>query len=253
MMPNPLAIDWLFPILAAPFVGSFLGTVADRLPRGENLVFARSACPHCRHRLGARDLVPVLSWLVARGRCRYCAARLGLFYPAIEIGALIVALWAATALDGWLLWAGCALGWTLLALGLIDLRHLVLPDALTLPLIPAGLGVAYGLDPLLLADHAIGAGAGFAAFWAIGFAYRRLRGREGLGLGDAKLLAGAGAWVSWSGLPGVVLLAALAGLTAALVRSATGRAVSLTDEVPLGAFLCLATWLVWLYGPLSAA
>jgi leader peptidase (prepilin peptidase)/N-methyltransferase len=89
--------------------------------------------------------------------------------------------------------------------------------------------VAYGLDPLLLANHAIGAAAGFAAFWALGYAYRRLRGREGLGLGDAKLLAGSGAWVSWWGLPSVVLVAALAGLTAAVVRSVAGRAVSLTD------------------------
>ncbi len=251
MMPNPFAIDWLFPVAAAPFVGSFLGLLADRLPAGGRVVSGRSACPHCRHRLGPRDLVPVLSWLVARGRCRYCGARLGVFYPAIEIGALAIAVWAASMLGGWLLWAGCALGWTLLALGLIDARHTVLPDELTLPLIGAGLGVAYLIDPALLPDHAIGAAAGFAAFMAVGFAYRRLRGREGLGLGDAKLLAGAGAWVSWWGLPSVVLLAALGALTVALGRSIAGRPVSLTDEVPFGSALALALWLVWLYGPLG--
>ncbi len=251
-MPVPSLFEpqWLLAVLAAPFVGSFLGVLARRLPAGAGVILGRSACPHCNHVLGPRDLIPVLSWLLSRGRCRHCAARISPFYPAIELGALLVAVWAASALSGWLLWAGCVLGWTLLALAVIDLRHLMLPDALTLPLIPAGLGVAYSIDPSLLPDHAMGAAAGFVAFVFIGWAYRRLRGREGLGLGDAKLLAGAGAWVSWPGLPGVVLVSALGALAAVLLAALAGRPVSLTAKVPFGSFLCAATWLVWLYGPL---
>ena len=110
---------WLAPVAAAPFVGSFLGVIAERLPAGRPVLIARSACPACDHRLGARDLVPVLSWLFNRGRCRHCGAALGLFYPGIELAALVLALWAAAVVSGWLLWASCALGWVLLALAVI--------------------------------------------------------------------------------------------------------------------------------------
>ncbi len=244
-----LAPDWLLPVIAAPFVGSFLGSLAKRLPAGEPVVVGRSMCPICGHRLGLRDLVPLASWLVSGGRCRYCAAAVGAFYPAVEVAALVVAVWAASMFSGWLLWTSCVFGWTLLALATIDQRDLLLPDALTLPLIPAGLAVAYAIEPARLGDHAIGAGLGFLAFAAIGWVYRRVRGREGLGLGDAKLLAGAGAWVSWSGLASIVLVAALAALAVVLARWLAGRAPSPTERVPFGPYLCLGAWLVWLYGP----
>jgi leader peptidase (prepilin peptidase)/N-methyltransferase len=244
---------WLVPLMAAPFVGSFLGLLIERLPAGRGVLLGRSACAHCGQTLGFRDLLPLLSWLLNRGRCRHCGTRLGFFHPAIELAALATAIWAAMVLDGegWILWAGCLLGWTLLALALIDARHLLLPDALTLPLLPVGLAAAYALDPAALTEHAIGAAAGFAVFYAIGASYRRLRGREGLGMGDAKLLAAAGAWVSWSGLPSVVFIAGVLALTGVLASSLMGRTASWTDKTPFGAYLAAATWLVWLYGPLS--
>lgn len=244
---------WLVPVLAAPFVGSFLGLLIERLPAGQGVVLGRSACSHCGQALGFRDLLPLLSWAVSRGRCRHCGAGLGFFHPAVELAALAVAVWAALVLDGegWILWAGCLLGWTLLALASIDARHLLLPDVLTLPLVPAGLAVTYALDPAALAGHALGAAAGFAVFYAIGAAYRRLRGREGLGLGDAKLLAAAGAWISWTGLPSVVFIAGVLALAGVLAASLAGRTASWTDKAPFGAYLAAATWLVWLYGPLQ--
>ncbi len=244
---------WLVPLLAAPFVGSFLGLLIERLPAGQGVLFGRSACSHCGHPLGFRDLLPLLSWAVSRGRCRHCGAGLGMFHPAIELAALAVAAWAAMVLGGedWILWAGCLFGWTLLALALIDARHLLLPDALTLPLVPVGLAATYALDPAALAEHAIGAAAGFAVFYVIGAAYRRLRGREGLGLGDAKLLAAAGAWVSWTGLPSIVFIAGALALAGVLASSLAGPAASWTDKAPFGAYLAAATWLVWLYGPLQ--
>jgi len=199
---------WLA-VLAAPFVGSFLALLVVRVPEGEGVALGRSICRSCRHPLGVRDLVPVVSWLWARGRCRHCRAPVSAFYPGVELAALGIALWAAAVTPGWLFWASCGLGWTLLALALIDWRSLVLPDALTLPLLAAGLAVAWLIEPAKLAPHLLGAASGFALFAAIGWLYARLRGRDGLGPGDAKLLAAAGGWVSWSGLPSVALLAAL--------------------------------------------
>ncbi len=246
----PFGLDWVPPVVAAPFIGSFLGLLIERLPVGGAVLTGRSTCPSCHHPLGVRDLVPIVSWFSSRGRCRYCAAEIGRFYPAIELAAVGVVVWAATELSGWLLWASCALGWLLLALAAIDQRHRVLRDELTLPVILGGLGVAYMVDSGVLGEHAIGAAAGFASFAAIGWLYRRLRGREGLGLGDAKLLAGAGAWVSWQGLPSVVLLAGASALAVALIDWRRGRSLSSTTRVPFGPYLCLGAWLVWLYGPI---
>ena len=248
-----LGLDWLLPLLAAPFVGSFLGLVIRRLPAGGAVIFGRSCCPHCDHQLGARDLVPILSWALSGGHCRYCTARISVFYPGVELAAVLVAVWAVTALSGWLVWAGCAFGWTLLTLAAIDQRHFFLPDQLALPLIPAGLLVAYLVEPESLIDHAVGAAAGFVALLLVAWVYKAVRGRQGLGLGDAKLMAGAGAWVSWVGLPSVILLGAATALAIVLVRAVARRPVLLADKVPFGPYLCLGTWLVWLYGPLIMA
>jgi leader peptidase (prepilin peptidase)/N-methyltransferase len=141
----------------------------------------------------------------------------------------------------------------LLTLAVIDWRTYLLPDALTLPLALSGLAAAWFFDRDAFAGHAIAAAAGFAVFAAISFAYRRWRGRDGLGLGDAKLLGALGAWVSWQGLPSVVLYAAVLGLAAALALSLAGRGLSRDTRIAFGAFLALGGWLVWLCGPLQLA
>ena len=241
---------WLFLLIAAPCIGSFLGVVATRLPAGRPVFWSRSACPACGARLGWRDLIPLFGWLLAGRRCRHCGAGVSSFYPAVELAALLVAAWSLAVLPGWLAWAGCGLGWALIVLGVIDARHLLLPDSITLPLVPAGLAVAWAVDPARLPDHAIGAVAGFLGLVAVALAYRRLRRREGLGLGDAKLMAAAGAWVSWEGLAGVVLLAAAAALVIELARAGLGgRRLAPQRELPFGPYLAGALWLVWLYGP----
>ena len=191
-----------------------------------------------------------MSWLALRGRCRLCAQPIGLFYPAIELAALAIAIWAVTVFSGSLLWVSCVLGWTLLALAVIDHKHFLLPDFLTLPLIPFGLVVAWANETSALLDHVIGAAVGFGFVVALREIYRRLRGREGMGLGDAKLLAASGAFVSWQALPSVILLASLTALALALFRTLRGASISLGDRMAFGTFLCLATWIVWLYGPL---
>ncbi len=251
-MTGLLHLGWLPLVLAAPCVGSFLALLAERLPVGRPIVWARSECAQCGHALGPRDLVPVVSWLVSRGRCRHCAARVSPFYPAVELAALTVALWSLAVLPGWLAWAGAGLGWALIALAAADLRHGVLPDEITLPLVLAGIALVWIVDPARPQDHAIGATAGFLVVLALRALYRRLRRREGIGLGDAKLMAAAGAWVGWQGLSSMLLIAAATGLGAAVAVAfaARGRGPAPQDEVSFGPFLALGLWLTWLYGPL---
>ena len=233
-------------VLAAPVIGSFLGVVVRRLPEGRSIVRGRSHCEGCGAALAPRDLVPLFSWLAAAGRCRSCGRRLGWFYPAIELAALGIALVAAAVDSGVWVWLDCLLGWWLLALGWIDARSWLLPDLLTLPLVVAGLVAAWAFEPAGLAGRALGAALGYLALRAVALAYRALRGREGLGAGDAKLLAAAGAWVGARALPQVILLAALAGLLAALCLRLAGTRLGPNSALPFGPFLALATWLVWL-------
>jgi leader peptidase (prepilin peptidase)/N-methyltransferase len=169
---------------------------------------------------------------------------------AVELAALGIAVWAAWVVtDVTTVWIGCALGWTLLALGWIDWRHMILPDVLTLPLVLMGLAATWILAPDSLVDHAAAALAGYLVFRALEIGYRRLRGRDGLGQGDAKLLAAAGAWVGVAGLPFVILGGAVAGLCVALVWRLRGEQVGAATALPFGTCLALALWTVWLYGP----
>lgn len=244
------------PLAISPFIGSFLGVIVSRFDAPLTILWGRSACPACSVPLGPLDLVPLVSWASTRGRCRHCGARIGVFYPAIELAALGVALWSVLAADGADVWIGCGLGWTLLTLAWIDAEHFILPDYLTVPLIAAGLLVTGWLEPGALLDHAVGAALGLMFVIIVRQIYAMVRGREGIGLGDAKLLAAAGAFVSWDGLPSVVAVGAVAGLGTALADGVLRRrkgegSISLSDRVPFGTFLCLGTWIVWLYGPLG--
>jgi leader peptidase (prepilin peptidase)/N-methyltransferase len=239
--------EWLEVAIAGPFAGSLAGVLAQRLPRGEKVGWARSACESCRTPLGPIDLVPLLSYVALRGRCRSCRAAISWRHPAMELAALAIGLWAASVFDGALLWASCALGWTLLALATSDLDTYLLPDTLTLPLLLAGLAVTWWFDPDALTEHALAAALGYLSFWGIAKGYRYLRGRDGLGMGDAKLLAAAGAWLGVAALPNVVLIAAISGLLAAGVMAARGQRVSAQLRLPFGPALALATWITWLY------
>jgi leader peptidase (prepilin peptidase)/N-methyltransferase len=171
----------------------------------------------------------------------------------MEAAAVLIAIWASAILSGPLLWASCVLGWMLLTLAVMDWQHRILADVLTLPLLVAGLAAAAFYAPSALGHHAVGAATGFAGFRLLGGLYHGLRGREGLGLGDAKFLAGAGAWVSWTGLPSVILLASVSALSVVALMGLVGRPVGRWQQIPFGPFLCLATWIVWLHGPLVPA
>ena len=241
----------LWPILAAPFIGSFLGVLIQRLPAGTPVAFARSRCSHCGTALTPRDMLPLISFAALRGRCRHCAKPIGPFHPAIELAAAAIAIWAVTAEpDPARLWPDCALGWTLLTLAWIDIETFLLPDALTLPLLLAGLTLTLATDPQALTNHCLAAALGYLSFQSLGHLYRRIRGRDGLGGGDAKLIAASGAWCGLTLLPLIVLGSAVIGLLAALGLALAGKAVTSTTRIPFGPCLALATWLVWLHGGL---
>jgi leader peptidase (prepilin peptidase)/N-methyltransferase len=163
-----------------------------------------------------------------------------------------VGIWAALAQPDLLAAVLTALlGWQLLLITVIDAEHFRLPDPLTLPLLATSGLAAFLLDQTAPLDAVIGAAFGFAGLWLLAFAYRRLRGREGLGDGDPILLAAGGAWVGWIGLPSVLLWASAAGLSFVAARLLTGGRVSGEDRLPFGPCLAAGIWLTWILGPLG--
>ncbi len=230
--------DPVFATLIALFVGlcvgSFLNVVIHRLPkmlergwqaqcaelRGEtppaeptyNLVVPRSACPACGQPITALQNIPVVSWLALGGKCASCKAPISVRYPVVEIlGGLLAAyaIWRFGATPRGV--AGCVLLWSLLALTMIDIDTQLLPDDLTLPLLWAGLiANLWGLFAPLR-DAVIGAVAGYLALWTIYWLFKLIRGKEGMGHGDFKLLGALGAWLGWQVLPVIVLLSSVVG------------------------------------------
>ncbi|RZA06897.1 MAG: prepilin peptidase, partial [Proteobacteria bacterium] len=191
-------------------------------------------------------LVPLASYLWLRGRCGRCGAPIGRFHLAVEIAAVAVAAWAVlAAAEPQHALANALLGWVLLALAGIDADHLRLPDVLTLPLIVAGLVATWLLEPWVLTEHAVGAIAGYLLFRLLAAAFRRWRGYDGLGIGDAKLLAAGGAWVGLGALPMVISIAALAGIGWITLRHGDRH-----RAIPFGPFLALGIWLMRLHGNL---
>ena len=207
----------VFLILISPAIGSFLAVLVDRLPRGEEVVRARSACRGCGAALRVRDLVPLLSFIWFRGRCGRCGCAIPpwLFYMEIAATGLAV----LTVLNGGT--AGHMIGtavflWLLLALGAADLIWYRLPDLLT------------------------GAAIGALCFAVLRWGYRALRGREGLGLGDVKLMVGLGAFAGLAQLPVLVLLGAVTAIAVAAVGAWRQGAYDAARPLPFGTALCAA-------------
>lgn len=252
-------LPWLQPFPSDPVLvaagiagfaalGSFLGAAQARLGAaidgegtyaGRSFRGGRSICPSCGTTLAVRDLVPVVSWLALGQRCRHCGAAIPADYAAIEAGsalAFLLALWLG---GPWItVVARGILGAVLVALVVVDLRRQLLPDALTLPLLPLGLLEAWlvgGDLPAAVAGIAFGGGL----LWLVQVLYRRLRGREGLGIGDVKLMAAGGAWVGPAGVGPVLLIAATATLAAAGIAYLLGRGPGLTTRIAFGPGLAL--------------
>lgn len=241
-------------LFAGLVIGSFLNVVIHRgpslfglvegEPRGD-LVAPPSYCPACRTPIPAAGLIPLLSFIRQGGRCTACAAPIPLRYPVVEALGGLVAL-ASLAACGWTpaALAVSIFGFALIALAFIDLETGYLPDAITLPLVALGLLVnALGLLATIK-DAVIGAFLGYAVFRGVGFLFERLRGKEGLGQGDAKLLAAIGAWSGFLALPFVVLIGSAA--TLAIALGSRGRKSD--APIPFGPGLCAAAFLVVLFG-----
>ena len=245
-----MADPWLWPVglgVLGAVIGSFLATLVIRWPQDRSVLKGRSHCDGCDVVLGPRDLIPLVSAAMARGRCRHCAAPIDPSHWQIELAALGIGVIAGLVVPGPAALAGSVFGWLLLTLAALDITEFWLPDPLTLILALAGLVAgAVGIDPPLV-DRLIGGAAGFGSLWLIGFTYKRLRGREGLGGGDPKLLGAIGLWLGWRMLPSVLLLAALTGLAFVLVGMLRGRAAKLDDRMPFGALLAIAAYPAWLF------
>ena len=219
------------------------GLVDDERPRG-SLAFPRSYCPHCRTPISAWRLIPIASYLVQRGRCAECNGQISPRYLLVEIGGAAAAALAFglfgltfTAL------AVAMFGWVLLALAAIDWETGYLPDMLTIPLL--ALGIIINVNALLVPIEAslIGAAAGYASFRLIGAAFHALRGHEGLGQGDAKLVAAIGAWGGWQILPLAIFAAASVTLLAVITMRAFGKIIGSETPIPFGPGLCLGGYI----------
>lgn len=256
-------LDGLPTIWAAGFAallgviwGSFCAALVLRWARGQGLG-GRSACDHCGAPLRAADLLPLLSYMWRRGRSRCCSQQIDPFHFYVEaaggvLGAASVVLMAGTA--GWL-WA--IMGWLLMPLVLLDARLQWLPDRLTLLLAMVGLVLAGPLMGSDMTQRWLGAAVGGLSLWLVRSAYRWIRGREGMGGGDPKLLAALGAWLGWQALPLTLLLASVTGLIWALFWAAFQHRKGtqpispiMAQRVPFGVFLGVGGWMAAALFPL---
>lgn len=228
-------------------IGSFLNVVIHRLPRGQSLVSPGSRCPSCGYALRAADNVPILSYLFLGGRCRRCRTRISLRYPIVELitGALFVLFYFVF---GWtpLLAARLVFVSAMIALFAIDLEHHLLPDAITLPGIVVGL-VASAFLPPGFVDALIGTLLGGGVLWAIGEAYYRYSGQEGMGGGDVKMLAMIGAFLGWPQVIVTLVFSSIAGSVIGVIVIAIKRG-GMKHALPYGTFLAIAAVFASLWG-----
>jgi leader peptidase (prepilin peptidase) / N-methyltransferase len=215
--------------------------LAQRWGAGKTLN-GRSHCNSCSAALYPADLIPILSFLALRGKCRRCSAVIESRQLGIEVAASAIggaALWIAPNAVGL---NGALFGWCLLTLAILDVDHFWLPDRLTALLAASGLllGSASGQDRI------IGALAGFGSLTLVRLLYRALRHRDGMGGGDPKMLGGIGAWLGWQMLPLVVLGASSTGLILVLLDRMRGRPLSATRQLPFGALMAGAAFALWL-------
>ena len=219
-------------------VGSFLNVCISRLPRRESVVWPASHCTSCNRELAWFENIPVASWLVLRGRCRTCGASIGMVYPIVEMTTAAVfaggyALYGATPLLAVRLLFASAM----IVLFVIDLRHRILPNVITLPGILVGLACSVVLPPGWLAA-VIGAIGGGGMLFAVAEVYYRLRGVEGLGMGDVKMLAMIGAFLGWQLTLLTLVLASFSGSLVGVALIALGRGRGQT-ALPFGTFLAI--------------
>jgi leader peptidase (prepilin peptidase)/N-methyltransferase len=207
-----------------------------------------STCPHCQHKIRFYENIPVISWLILRGKCSQCKESISMRYPAVEVGTALLSLiiaynFGVTALTCYLL----ILTWGLICLTLIDFDHMLLPDQITLPLLWLGLIVNLngGLVPLETA--VIGAIVGYMSLYSIFWLFKLATGKEGMGHGDFKLVALFGAWIGWQLLPILILMASLVGAIIG-ISLMVFKNHQREQAIPFGPYLAIAGWITLLWG-----
>ncbi|RML64578.1 prepilin peptidase [Pseudomonas syringae] len=267
---SPLAFVTTCCILGL-IIGSFLNVVVYRLPimmerdwKAQsrellglpaepdqpvfNLNRPHSSCPQCAHKIRPWENLPVISYLLLRGKCSQCKAPISKRYPLVELTCAVLSAYVAWHFGfGWQAAAMLVLGWGLLAMSLIDADHQLLPDSMVLPLLWLGLIVnAFGLLTSLN-DALWGAVAGYLALWSVFWLFKLVTGKEGMGYGDFKLLAMLGAWGGWQILPLTILLSSLVGAVLGVIMMRVRRVESGTP-IPFGPYLAIAGWIALLWG-----
>lgn len=207
-----------------------------------------STCPHCGHLIRFYENIPVLSWLVLKGKCSQCSNKISARYPAIELSTMLLSLVVAHHFG-----AAIAtplvimLTWCLIALTMIDFDHMLLPDQITLPLLWLGLLININGTFASLTDAVIGAAAGYMSLFTVFWLFKLLTGKEGMGFGDFKLFAVFGAWLGWQLLPLLILMAsvvgAFVGITLVLFKNHNRE-----QGIPFGPYLAIAGWITLLWG-----
>jgi leader peptidase (prepilin peptidase)/N-methyltransferase len=262
-----------FATIAAVFglaIGSFLNVVILRLPvmlerdwRAQcaeiagnplapqetfSLATPRSRCPHCGHAITALENIPVLSFLWLRGKCSACGQPISWRYPLIELATALLTFVVAWRFGfGVQALTAAALTWTLIALAVIDYDTQLLPDNITLPLAWAGLLLNLNGTFAPLRSAVIGAVAGYVSLWLVYQLFKLVTGKEGMGFGDFKLFAALGAWLGWTQLPVIILLASFTGAAVGLFLI-LGHGMSRHKPIPFGPYLCAAGWVAMLWG-----
>ena len=232
-------------------------TEATDIPAGRfDLVFPRSRCTSCDAQITAMQNVPIVSYLILRGKCASCGSSISKRYPIVEtLSAILTAIVAWRFGFGWESAAAVLLTWTLIAISVIDIDHQIIPDSISLPFIWIGLMLSLfhpmqGSEVLFIDSETavVGALAGYLSLWTIYQLFRLMTGKEGMGYGDFKLLAVLGAWLGWQMLPLIILLSAIVGAVVGISMIVFRRADRSTP-IPFGPYLAAAGWIAMLWGP----
>ncbi|MCU7923036.1 MAG: A24 family peptidase [Candidatus Thiodiazotropha sp. (ex Dulcina madagascariensis)] len=261
----------LFTTFIGLIVGSFLNVVIHRLPKmmenqwhrdcdelkglnqtaesqPYNLNQPASHCPKCGHKIRAWENIPVVSWLLLKGRCSHCHTRISPRYPIVEAVTGVMSLAVALHFGvSWTTLAALFLTWALIALSMIDFDVQLLPDNITLPFL--WLGLLLSLAALFTDPRSaiIGAAAGYLSLWSVYQLFKRLTGKEGMGYGDFKLLAMLGAWLGWHYLPQIIMLSAFVGAVVGILLIVL-RGRDRNIPIPFGPYLAAAGWISLMWG-----
>lgn len=244
-------VVYRLPVMAQRELDNYIAHEAGKdLPHPDrfNLMVPRSACPHCGHQITALENIPIVSWLVLRGKCSACKAPISPRYPIVEaVTGLLSAVLVWHFGSGWLGLASLAFAYFLIAMTLIDYDTKTLPDDLTYPLLWLGLLVNLNGTIVPLRDAVIGAMAGYLALWAVYWLFKLATGKEGMGYGDFKLLAALGAWMGWAMLPTIIILSSVVGALVGISLIVFARR-DRNNPIPFGPYLAAAGMIALLYG-----